>query len=137
MKHPASLLNVAAVIAFCGAITGCLNPQDVHSSVNGEDRSKLSVGAVQRSVRVGMSDAEVAEQLGSPNIVSTDDEGRNVWIYDRVTTSVRATAASGPLTLLVGGGAAAAERSNSTLTIIVKFDKAGKVRDLAYHSSKF
>ena len=35
------------------------------------------------------------------------------------------------------GGAAAAERSQSTLTIIVKFDKAGKVRDLAYHTSKF
>jgi hypothetical protein len=37
----------------------------------------------------------------------------------------------------VGGGAAAAERSQRTLTIIVKFDKQGKVRDLAYHTSKF
>ena len=33
--------------------------------------------------------------------------------------------------------AAAAERSQRTLTIIVKFDKQGKVRDLAYHTSKF
>ena len=64
-------------------------------------------------------------------------QGREVWIYDRVTSSVRATAANGPLTLFVGGSAAAAERSQSTLTIIVKFDKAGKVRDLAYHTSKF
>jgi len=54
-----------------------------------------------------------------------------------VTTSVRATAANGPLTLFVGGGAAAAERSQRTLTIIVKFDKQTKVRDLAYHTSKF
>jgi hypothetical protein len=54
-----------------------------------------------------------------------------------VTSSVRATSANGPLTLLVGGSAVAAERSQSTLTIIVKFDKAGKVRDLAYHTSKF
>lgn len=132
MKPHILLAALAAV-----SVVGCLNPQDVHSSVNGEDRSKLSVGAVQRSIKVGMSDAEVAENLGSPNIVSTDDEGRNVWIYDRVTSSVRATSASGPLTLVVGGGAAAAERSQSTLTIIVKFDKQNKVRDLAYHSSKF
>jgi len=118
-------------------LAGCLNPQDVHDSVDGEDRSKLSVGAVQRSVKVGMTDAQVAESLGSPNIISTDEEGRNVWIYDRVRTSVRATTAQGPLTLFVGGAAGAAERTQSTLTIIVKFDKAGKVRDLAYHSSKF
>jgi outer membrane protein assembly factor BamE (lipoprotein component of BamABCDE complex) len=118
-------------------LVGCLNPQDVHDSVNGDDRSKLSVGAVQRSVKVGMTDAQVAEALGSPNIVSTDEEGRNVWIYDRVTTSVRATTANGPLTLFVGGSAGAAERTQTTLTIIVKYDKAGKVRDLAYHSSKF
>lgn len=127
------LLTLSAALA----LVGCLNPQDVHDSVNGDDRSKLSVGAVQRSVKVGMTDAQVAEALGSPNIVSTDEEGRNVWIYDRVTTSVRATTANGPLTLFVGGAAGAAERSQTTLTIIVKFDKAGKVRDLAYHSSKF
>jgi outer membrane protein assembly factor BamE (lipoprotein component of BamABCDE complex) len=120
-----------------GVLAGCLNPQDVHNSVRGDDKATISVGAAQRSIKVGMPNSGVAEALGSPNIVSTDEEGREVWIYDRVTTSVRATAANGPLTLFVGGGAAAAERSQSTLTIIVKFDKAGKVRDLAYHTSKF
>lgn len=118
-------------------LSGCLNPREVHESVNADDRSTISVGNVQRSIKVGMAGASVAEVLGSPNIVSTDEEGREVWIYDRVTTSVRATAANGPLTLVVGGSAAAAERSQRTLTVIVKFDKAGKVRDLAYHTSKF
>jgi outer membrane protein assembly factor BamE (lipoprotein component of BamABCDE complex) len=127
---------VPAAIAAC-LLAGCLNPQDVHNSVRGDDKATISVGAAQRSIKVGMPNSGVAEALGSPNIVSTDEEGREVWIYDRVTSSVRATAANGPLTLFVGGGAAAAERSQSTLTIIVKFDKAGKVRDLAYHTSKF
>lgn len=118
-------------------LTGCLNPQSVHDSVRGDDKATISVGVAQRSIKVGMANAGVAEVLGSPNIVSTDEEGREVWIYDRVTSSVRATSANGPLTLFVGGSAAAAERSQSTLTIIVKFDKLGKVRDLAYHTSKF
>ena len=124
-------------MVYAALLVGCLNPQDVHSSVKGDDKSTISVGVAQRSIKVGMPNASVAEALGSPNIVSTDEEGREVWIYDRVTTSVRATAANGPLTLVVGGAAAASERSQSTLTIIVKFDKAGKVRDLAYHTSKF
>jgi len=131
--HPARLPLLLAL----SALTGCLNPRDVHDSVRGDDKATISVGAAQRSIKVGMPNAGVAEALGSPNIVSTDEEGREVWIYDRVTSSVRATAANGPLTLFVGGGAAAAERSQSTLTIIVKFDKTGKVRDLAYHTSKF
>jgi outer membrane protein assembly factor BamE (lipoprotein component of BamABCDE complex) len=130
--------NYYSLIIPCVALlTGCLNPQDVHNSVKGDDKSTISVGVAQRNIKVGMTSAAVAEVLGSPNIVSTDEESREVWIYDRVTTSVRASAANGPLTLVVGGAAAASERSQSTLTIIVKFDKAGKVRDLAYHTSKF
>jgi outer membrane protein assembly factor BamE (lipoprotein component of BamABCDE complex) len=130
--------NYYCLILSCVALlTGCLNPQDVHNSVKGDDKSTISVGVAQKNIKVGMTSAAVAEVLGSPNIVSTDEEGREVWIYDRVTTSVRASAANGPLTLFVGGAAAASERSQSTLTIIVKLDKAGKVRDLAYHTSKF
>jgi outer membrane protein assembly factor BamE (lipoprotein component of BamABCDE complex) len=125
------------IISCVALLTGCLNPQDVHNSVKGDDKSTISVGVAQKNIKVGMTSAAVAEVLGSPNIVSTDEDGREVWIYDRVTTSVRASAANGPLTLFVGGAAAASERSQSTLTIIVKLDKAGKVRDLAYHTSKF
>ena len=130
--NPARLLLLSPLL-----LVGCLNPQDVHNSVKGDDKATISVGAAQRSIKVGMTNAAVAEALGSPNILSTDEEGREVWIYDRVPSSVRATSANGPLTLFVGGSAVAAERSQSTLTIIVKFDKAGKVRDLAYHTSKF
>ena len=49
-----------------------------------EDR--LTVGKVQGEVKVGMSAAQVAELLGSPNIVTTDDKRREVWIYDKVST---------------------------------------------------
>ena len=132
MNPPRILTLLAAA-----SLVGCLNPQDVHNSVRGDDKATISVGVAQRNIKVGMSGAEVAEVLGSPNIVSTDEESREVWIYDRVTTSVRASAANGPMTLFVGGAAAASERSQSTLTIIVKYDKAAKVRDLAYHTSKF
>jgi outer membrane protein assembly factor BamE (lipoprotein component of BamABCDE complex) len=130
-------IHYPLMILCAASIAGCLNPQDVHNSVKGDDKATISVGVAQRNIKVGMTSAAVAEVLGSPNIVSTDEESREVWIYDRVTTSVRASAANGPLTLFVGGAAAASERSQSTLTIIVKFDKAGKVRDLAYHTSKF
>ena len=57
-----------------------------------EDR--LTVGRVQGEVKVGMSAAQVAELLGSPNIVTTDDKRREVWIYDKVSTDRVDTASS-------------------------------------------
>lgn len=78
-----------------------------------------------------MSSAEVAEKLGSPNIVSTDDEGREVWIYDRTATDVVASGSSWFVT------AGAASKSQRTLTIIIKYDQQARVRDIAYHSSSF
>ena len=91
-------------------------------------------------IRVGMSSAEVAEVLGSPNVVSTDEERREVWIYDKIATDVsQSTSAAGAGLLIVGGIGASGARSTSqrTLTVIIKFDKDGKVRDFAYHTSRF
>jgi outer membrane protein assembly factor BamE (lipoprotein component of BamABCDE complex) len=99
-----------------------------------------------------MSGAEVATVLGSPNIVSTDEERREVWIYDKISTDVAYSTSSGGLSALilgggsgVGGGvggsagrnAGASSTSQKTLTVIIKFDDEKKVRDFAYHTSSF
>ena len=85
-------MRIPALLLVCTAATmvGCLNPQDVHNSVNSDDKATISVANAQRSIKVGMTGAAVAEALGSPNILSTDEEGREVWIYDRVRTEYAA-----------------------------------------------
>jgi outer membrane protein assembly factor BamE (lipoprotein component of BamABCDE complex) len=103
-----------------------------------EDR--LTVGRVQGEVKVGMSAAQVAELLGSPNIVTTDDKRREVWIYDKVSTDRVDTASSSYAGLIILG-ANSSDRSSSqrqrTLTIIIKYDEDKKVRDFAYNSTQF
>ena len=66
-------------------LTGCasMHAADVQKA---READKLTVGTVQREIRVGMSGAQVAEILGSPNIVTTDEKGREVWVYDRIST---------------------------------------------------
>ena len=113
-----------------------------------QEDEELTVGAVQKEIRIGMPGSQVAEVLGSPNIVSTDENRNEVWIYDKISTQyVRADAQAG--ILAIGGGsdvigAAGASGSQSsgatsqrTLTIIIKFDEDGLVRDFAYHTSRF
>lgn len=113
----------------------------------------MTVGKVQRCIRVGMTNAEVVESLGSPNIVSTDEQRREVWVYDKLATETvySQTAVGGGIgALILGGGtgggiggitaskrAGAQSTSQRTLTVIIKFNKQGAVRDLAYHTSQF
>jgi outer membrane protein assembly factor BamE (lipoprotein component of BamABCDE complex) len=121
-------------------------------SVQDNSTDRVTVGKVQREIRVGMSGADVAQVLGSPNIVSTDNERREVWIYDKIATdTVHSTSSGGVSALILGaggsvaGGAAtsygqssgAVSTSQRTLTVIVKFDKTGKVRDFSYRTSRF
>ena len=105
-----------------------------------EVEEELTVGIVQREIRIGMSAAEVAEVLGSPNIVTTDEERREVWIYDKISSEVAYSERGGYGTLiLIGGATSKGEKSTSqkTLTIIIKYDEENKVRDFAYHTSRF
>ena len=120
-----------------------------HRAEVGDDGAeRVTVGTVQREIRVGMPSAEVAAILGAPNIVSTDGDRREVWIWDKVSSEVAYSRSSGVAAGLVigssGGGAGvgskdagASRASQRTLTVIVKFDEAGLVRDFSYRTSSF
>jgi outer membrane protein assembly factor BamE (lipoprotein component of BamABCDE complex) len=144
--------NLIGVVLLPIILAGCASAGDHRREVQDDTGDRLTVGTVQKEIRVGMSGAEVAGVLGSPNIVSTDEERREVWIYDKVATDFVQSSSSGGISALIlgfggsggalGGGnysssAGASSRSQRTLTIIIKYDNEGKVRDFAYHTSKF
>lgn len=127
-------------------LCGCAS---MHSrSVQDEPGDRVTVGNVQREIRRGMSGAEVVAVLGSPNIVSTDENGWEVWVYDKISTDVSYSksdagiggllfGSSGGVLGSAGFGSGAKSTSQKTLTVVIKFDAAKKVRDFAYHSSRF
>ena len=63
------------LVPVAGAVlSGCQSAGMHLEDVRAPDSEKtLSVGKVQREIRVGMTGGQVAEVLGSPNIVSTDE----------------------------------------------------------------
>ena len=130
-------LPVLAAVLFAAllVVTGCSHP-----APPSEQSEKLTVGKVQGEIKVGLSAASVAEILGSPNIVTTDEERREVWIYDKVSTeSVDTSNSFGGSIIILGGQTSQREQSKTqrTLTIIIKFDENKLVRDFAYNSSQF
>lgn len=97
---------------------------------------KMTVAKAQRELKIGMTSSDVIEVLGSPNMITTDDQRRETWVYDRVSSNV---SSSGAGVWLLIGGVSSAQRTQSqrTLTIIVKFDENSRVRDFAYRTSAF
>ena len=129
-----AIILILAVLSFSGCVSASQHAEQVQNNGN------ISVGVVQKQIKVGMSGADVLQALGSPNMVSTDDQRREVWVYDKVATdTVQSSSTGWGFAVLAGGqtSSGASSRSQRTLTIIIKFDERNLVRDFAYHSSKF
>ena len=127
-------------VAFASIIilSGCAQKASWHADeVKKSEKSNLTVGEVQRNIEKGMPSSKVAETLGSPNVVSTDENGNEVWIYDRFYTDKVASGSDGTTLTLSDVGAGATRTSQSSITIIIKYDNNNKVRKTAYHKSSF
>lgn len=145
------LLCVAVIVVLSGCVPAGKHLSDVQP-VEGE---RLTVAAAQ-SIAQGMSGAEVIEKLGAPNILSTDKEGREVWVYDKVSTqtafsnsSVGAGAAAGGVFEALGGitagvlglegdrNSGASATTQRSLSVVVRFDDDKTVESVAYRASRF
>ncbi len=119
----------------------------------------LTLGVAQKNIKIGTSQDEVAMTLGSPNIVTTDSNGLETWIYDKVSSVTAYNSSGFDVGARAGGGGAGfggnglgggggllgigyaknqsvAQSSQKTLTIVIKFSNK-KVSSFQYHMSNF
>lgn len=118
-------------------LVGCASASYHRQQVQDDKGDKITVGTVQRKITIGMSSAEVAQVLGSPNIVTTDEERRENWVYDKISTNIVYSTSDAGIKFLTVGESGAVSKNQRTLTIIIKFDNNSNVRDFAYHYSSF
>jgi hypothetical protein len=120
----------------------------------------LTLGLVQKEITVGLSQADVAATLGSPNIVTGDSQNRETWIYDKVASEASFSQDSGGISGYVYGSgsfssypdygsvsgnagsgytksAGAATITQRTLTVVIKFTSARTVESVSYNSTRF
>ena len=133
---PLLCLFVAAILS----LSGCATTPDHRANVGISDSEQLTLGSVQREIHVGMSQADVASALGSPNIVTRDKTGKETWIYDKIASEVSYSTSDSYGTILILGGSAssgAVSSSQRTLTVVIRFDDESQVESFTYHSSRF
>jgi outer membrane protein assembly factor BamE (lipoprotein component of BamABCDE complex) len=132
--------RVPATLAFALVLAGCGAQRDINATQAGPDGDRMTLGTVQRNIRIGMSSSEVLEAMGSPNIVTSGENGTETWVYDKIATDTVHSGSGAWWFIVVSGGntsSNATSESQRTLTVIIKFDEHRQVRDLAYHSSRF
>ncbi len=145
MKTPHYLVITAMAALLTAGCSATHHAADVREA---DDIDRVTVGTVQKEIVIGMSAADVAAVLGSPNIVTTEEERQETWIYDKISSDVTYSRSSGTIVGLIfgssGGGAGvgktnagSSSSSQRTLTVIIKFDGNSRVRDFSYHTSRF
>jgi len=120
-------MRTAAFVCLVLLAAGCKSSQQKE-----EEGKQLTAGVVQREIRKGMSGAEVIEALGSPNIVTGDEEGNEVWTYERYARNVE-TRSDGYFVIFLFGSRDQAKGSTKSFTVVIHFDKDKKVARFGYH----
>ena len=144
--------KVIALVLVSAIAGGCTTAAQHRAVVQDSSSDRVTVGVVQQEIRIGMSGADVVGAIGSPNIVSTDSDRNEVWVYDKLATDVAYSDSQGGVLGLIfgplgGGGvgglgagsvsSGASSSSQRTLTVVINFDADKRVDDFAYHTSRF
>ena len=64
--------TIVITTALFSTMLGCTTAAQHQQSLHSAQEREMTVGVVQKEIRQGMSQADVAGALGSPNIVTKD-----------------------------------------------------------------
>ena len=119
-----------AVFVLCG-MTGCVINAPVPLATipaRQVETQKITLGSVQRNVKKGASSADVVEALSSPNIVTTNNDGTETWVYDK-SFSERESAFNSNTSVAVS--------STRNMIVVIKFDKNHIVENVQYRQTSY
>jgi len=157
------ILSILLCLAISAPAFAVKLEANVKKQNNPNVEQDLTVGTVQKYIHNGMAQDEVALALGSPNIVTQDANGKETWIYDKISSTITDRnknesamenstytryAWHDLLTLVTLGlinkdvkpelkDVSQVVSTQKTLTVIIKFDSSNSVESFTYHMSKF
>ena len=100
-------------------------------------KSNLTPGVVKTQIQKGItSQAEIVRLLGSPNIITKNRDGEEVWTYSRQSFDVESGGFAGGL-LVFGGSKAFSSASSNSFDLVITFDGKSVVKEYSVVSSQF
>lgn len=130
-------IQKSLLLVSLSLFSGCTSMLQPVTTTN----SSLTQGNVEMNLHSGSTTkAEVLEKFGSPNVVTRDAAGREVWTYQRSMQASQRDAVSGFWTLFLVGQSrhqSGFENTSRMMTLIIKFNSHDVVEDFNSRTSNF
>lgn len=124
---------IMGLIAGAVLLAGCATAP----AENGSSRSDLTYGSVKSSIVKGQTtQGEILKLYGSPNLVTKNKSGDEVWNYNRMSYSQQSGATVGGF-LFVGGSQAMSTATTKSFDLIVIFDQNDIVKDYSVIAASY
>ena len=104
-----------SIITSFGGLIGCSKAPLISIPSRQIETQKITLANVQKIVKKGATNSEVIAALSSPNIVTSNPDGTETWVYDKVMSEAE---------YAQGSNGAVAVQSTRTLIVVIKFDKS-------------
>jgi outer membrane protein assembly factor BamE (lipoprotein component of BamABCDE complex) len=100
-------------------------------------KSNLTYGIIKSKLKKGeTSQNDILQLIGSPNIVTKNRSGKEVWTYDKISSDAHANVGYGSLVVL-GGAFANSSSSSKSVTLMITFDDKDVIEDYSFIQSAY
>jgi len=121
---------IILVAAFSILFAGC-------TTIQASSKNALTAGIAKTEIIKGQTiQNEILEIFGSPNIITKNKSGNEVWTYDKISVEKSAVGGFGVI-IIAGGRKDRSIASTRTFILMIEFDDNEVVRDYSYRSSAF
>ncbi|MCA8837276.1 MAG: hypothetical protein K8963_05410 [Proteobacteria bacterium] len=138
--RPATRLALVAALA-CVCATGFSACKQKEISTGKMEKTNLTHGQVQLTLQKGVTtQSKVLETFGAPNIVTTNESGREEWSYQRNATVSEESSSSSSATVLFFGGSESSSQqgtSSRSILLIIEFDENKIVSNFRSRTTNF
>lgn len=102
------------------------------------ETQRLAVGAAQM-LKVGSTSERVIELLGSPNVVTNNEDGLETWVYDKMSKEIETvrTRDGGWLFTPKQQQSVVSVVGERALIVVIKFDKDQRVSNVRYRQTSY
>jgi hypothetical protein len=120
-----------ALVLLLAAVTSCTTP------ISDPGANRLTAAEIKSRVAVDRTTKfEIIELFGGPNEKKVNDDGSEVWFYERI--SQRSSGRSSFLFIFIAGSSSAEGGSSArSFMMTMNFDASGVLRKYAIRESQF
>lgn len=109
-------------------LTSCAQAPLATIPARQKETQKITLGSVQSKIHAGVASADVIAALSSPNIVTSNQDGTETWVYDKIFSESE---------YAEGHDSGVSVNSTRTLIVMIKFDKSSKVENVQYRQTSY